>query len=202
MSKSTKTISAKSGEGGNIQLANKNLYIELVLPAELRIELAAINKYLAEHIPAYNPMAFDGFHMTVAYIGDIAQYAKSANKSVKVLLAELQLLVDEFNKEPLTSLRFSGYDLFSEKRNLIVARYTISHPDYIRILDLKKTCATKYGAPAESDYEPHITMGKIQNCNDANRPNLVALNIPRLETAIINPDADEPIVSGIIKLAL
>ncbi len=194
MSKTKQTTS-------NIELKNKNLYIELVLPSELRSELAGINKYLAEHIPSYNPMTFEGFHMTVMYIGDIAQYAKSENKSVKVLLAELQLLVDEFNKEPLTSLRFSGYDLFSEKRNLIVARYTISHPDYIRILDLKKTCSRKFGAPSESDYEPHITMGKIQNCNDANRPNLAKLKIPRLETAIINLEAEQN-TSGIIKLAL
>ncbi len=184
----------------HIELKNKNLYIELVLPSELRNELAGINQYLAEQIPSYNPMTFDGFHMTVAYIGDIAQYAKSVNKSVKVLLAELQLLVDEFNKVPLTSLRFSGYDLFSEKRNLIVARYTISHPEYIRILDLKKTCALKFGAPEESDYEPHITMGKIQNCNDANRPCLAGLNIPTVEAAIISSDVES--TTGTIQLAL
>ncbi len=196
----------KSTDSSHIQLTNKNLYIELVIPTELRTELVGINQHLAEQLPSYKPMAFNGFHMTVVYIGDIAQYAKSVNKSVKVLLAELQQLVNEFNKESLTSLRFVCYDLFSEKRNLVVARYTISHDEHNWILDLKKTCATKYGAPIESDYEPHITIGKIQNCNDANRPNLTMLNIPPVEFEII-PESTSieyktEATAGKIKLAL
>lgn len=199
MAELDKTIHIDSDE--TIKLTKKILYIELSLPTGLRTELFRINKYLAEQIPNYNPMTLGGFHMTAIYIGDIAQYAKSVNKSVKVLLAELQLLVDEFNKVPLTSLQFTGYDLFSKKRNLIVARYNISHDEQIRILDLKKICATKFGAPSESYYEPHITMGKIQNCNHANRPNLAMFNIPPVEVAIISPDAEAE-SAGTIKLAL
>ena len=117
-----------------------------------------------------------------------------------MLLAELTKLLDEFNNQgPLTSLQFKGYDLFSEKRNLIVARYTINPTEYTRVLDLKKTCARLFGAPVELDFEPHITMGKIQNCNDANRPGLAKLSaIPRVESAVIAQDDHK---SGLVKLA-
>jgi 2'-5' RNA ligase len=185
---------------GYITLSNKNIYVELSFPLELRDELTTINTVITTEIPNYNPMSYQGLHMSIAYIGDIANYAKSVNKSVKALLAELNDVLTEFNNRgPLSSLQFKGYDLFSEKRNLIVARYKINHDEYSCVLDLKKTCAKLFGAPVESDFEPHITMGKIQNCNDTNRSGLDKLSaIPRVESAVITLDDPE---SGLVKLA-
>lgn len=185
---------------GHITLSNKNIYVELYIPQELRDELTTINTMISTEIPNYNPMTYSGLHMTIAYIGDIANYAKSVNKSIKGLLAELTDVLTEFNNQGhLKSIQFKGYDFFSEKRNLIVARYTISHDEYLRILDLKKICASLFGAPVESDFVPHITMGKIQNCNDTNRPGLAKLSaIPRVESAVITQDDPE---SGLVKLA-
>jgi hypothetical protein len=68
-------------------------------------------------------------------------------------------------------MTFSKYELFSQKKNLIVAHFSLHNNIKKNIIKFKNSFV-EYGAPYEDFYEPHITIGKIMNCNSNTKVDL------------------------------
>ena len=106
----------------SIAAGNKNKYLAMELSHNLRTELCYdICPQILAQVPTFQPMEYAGLHMTIAYLGNLSQ--NLGPKNVKSGLADLGTFITEFNDRALVSLEFAGYELFSEKQNLIVARY-------------------------------------------------------------------------------
>lgn len=179
---------------------NKNRYLALELPPSVRYELGGIAwNEIRKQIPTFQPMADSGLHMTVVYLGNLAQ--NLGPKNIKSGLVELDMIIQEFNKRPITTLEFAGYELFSEKQNLIVAKFNIGAADKLRVEKMKVICADKFGEDVDvKDFAPHITLGKIPGCNATNKPNIQDLDLPRMYERICVP-VEEFELSGKIYLA-
>jgi 2'-5' RNA ligase len=142
---------------------NKNRYIAFNLPNNLKQELYETGQWIKENYKEINfiPMEYNDIHMTVCFLGELSKNIKE-NKKAKIL--ELEEKIN--NIPPINNMRFNKFDLFSPKKNLIVAHFILPTHIIEQIIKIKQSFIS-YGAPNEIFYEPHITLGKIMNCNSS-----------------------------------
>lgn len=157
---------------------NNNSYIAFELPYEFMVDLHRVTERIQHHIPTFIPMEIDVMHMTVCFLGEVRKRLKSKTK-----FAELQLYVSEC--EPIDSLEFKSYELFSIKQNLVVATFDISPQNKEKILALNRHCVAHFGATVDVDYAPHITLGKIPHVNKSTAINLEAFGLSPPETTTL-----------------
>jgi 2'-5' RNA ligase len=168
--------------------SNKNKFIAFNLSDEILDNYHEIVCELSKLIPKFVPMERDNLHMTVCYLGDIYRNLKQQkNILVKDKISELENKINEFNEtNKVSGIIFDSFELFSEKQNLIVAKFRFASDkpnDKKRIIDMKKYFSTNYFAPNEDYFEPHITLGKISGANDSDR---------KIFTELIKPKLNEP----------
>jgi 2'-5' RNA ligase len=159
---------------------NKNRYIAFNLPNNLKQELYDIAQWINTHYKEINfiPMEFNDIHMTMCFLGELSKNIKD-NKKAKILELEEKIR----NIPTINNMKFNKFDLFSVKKNLIVAHFTLPKHTIDQIIKLKQSFII-YGAPNELFYEPHITLGKIMNCNSS--VNIDLSEIPLPQTNIIH----------------
>jgi 2'-5' RNA ligase len=154
---------------------NKNRYIAFNLPDNLKRELYDTAQWIKENYKEINfiPMEYGDIHMTMCFLGELSKNIKE-NKRAKIL--ELEEKIRDI--PPINNMKFNKFDLFSPKKNLIVAHFVLPKQTTDQIIKLKQSFIT-YGAPNELFYEPHVTLGKIMNCNSS--INIDLSKIPLLE---------------------
>ena len=167
--------------------ANKNKFIAFNLSDEIIDEYYSIAIQIAEQLPNFVPMSREDIHMTVVYLGNIynnfAQNKISAKEKMNLLNIKLA------EETPISNLAFDDICLFTQKQNLIVAKFkffTNTSSEYKQIINLKRFCSENYFAPSEDFFEPHITLGKISGANDNDRKLFIetikpSLNKPNIE---------------------
>lgn len=161
-------------------MSNKIRYICFQLPDETIQEMYNVGKWIEENSQEYKfiPMDYNQVHMTVCFLGDLSKNLKD-NKKAK--MDQIQTIINDFPE--INQLTFSGYELFSIKQNLIVAKFNLPEKTKKQIIEFKKMFV-EYGAPLENYFTPHITLGKLMNKSDSG--GFDCSKIPMPETIVIN----------------
>jgi 2'-5' RNA ligase len=153
---------------------NKNKFIAFHLSDEILDDYYNVVESITSLMPNFIPMERDNLHMTVCYLGDIYRNLRQQkNILVKDKISELENKINEFNEtNKISGIIFDSFELFSEKQNLIVAKFRFASDkpnDKKQIIDLKKYFSENFFAPNEDYFEPHITLGKISGATDSDR---------------------------------
>jgi len=139
-------------------MENKNKYIKFNLPENIIGEIYELGQLIKKDNEQFSPFEYNDIHMTVCYLGNLSKNLGSVNKKEKYI--EIDELINNFNNNHINELTFKGFELFGDKKNLLVAIFDIPKNECNRIINFKKQFV-KYGAPQEEYYTPHITIGKL-----------------------------------------
>lgn len=144
-------------------------YIKLNLTNELTQEIFEIGNWIKNNNAdfQFEPMEYDGIHMTIAFLGNIMK-GKKIESDIESIIGKFP-----FAKYQNMNITFAGYDLFPEsKQNLIVARFNVSQQFTDDVIKFQKEFC-KFGAEQDKYYfAPHITIGKIIHKNEKTKINL------------------------------
>lgn len=99
-------------------------------------------------------MPRDQIHITVVFLGSCL---KGMGRDRR---ADLASKVERgFRFFPL-ELEFVGFELWGKNNNLLVARFTMAPHQLREVIRFKETFEA-FGAPHETTFVPHITLGKV-----------------------------------------
>lgn len=99
-------------------------------------------------------MPRDQIHITVVFLGSCM---KGMGRDRRADLASKA--AHGFRCFPL-ELEFIGFELWGKNNNLLVARFGLA-PDKLREVLRFKESFEAFGAPHETTFVPHITLGKV-----------------------------------------
>jgi 2'-5' RNA ligase len=146
-------------------------YIKLNLSDELTQEVFEIGNWIRDNNDfQFEPMEYDGIHMTIAFLGNIMK-GKKIETDIETLINKFP-----FEKYQNMNITFAGYDLFPEsKKNLIVARFNVSQQFTDDVIKFQKEFC-KFGVEQDRYYfAPHITIGKIMHKNEKTKIDLTKI---------------------------
>ncbi len=141
-------------------MSNKNKYIKFDLPDTIISEIWEVGQEIATSLGThFSPYEKQEIHMTVCFLGNLSKnLGTDSNKKQKYI--EIDQMIDDFNKVPVKGITFLEYQLFGQRKNLLVAVFDMNKEDKDRILAFKQQFV-RFGAPNENYFTPHITVGKI-----------------------------------------
>lgn len=130
----------------------KPAFIKCVLPAATVDHWGELLSRFPED--AIDVMPSDQIHITVVFLGSCM---KGMGRDRR---AELASKVERgFRFFPL-ELEFVGFELWGKNNNLLVARFSLA-PHQLREVIRFKESFEAFGAPHETTFVPHITLGKV-----------------------------------------
>ena len=128
-------------------------FIAIAVPEEIRKKLAAAMARLAPHAEGVTWVAKDHFHITIAFLGEIAPaFIQHASEAVQKIC----------DQTPCFSCAIEGYGYWGNKRNPTAIWASVSLPPELETLQEKIAKALKkYGIQVDSEnFRPHIPLGR------------------------------------------
>lgn len=153
------------------------LFIAITLDEQVRQALSTIQNDLIKHMSKGNATAFDNFHITLRFIGDVNE--KQAEK--------LKHTVDETGRQfsPFT-LRLSELGHFQKKNKKVI--WTGVRGQLEELFELKNKLETELETSGflkeENDYTPHITLARQAVLEESFNDVKEELGIPEKEIAV------------------
>lgn len=162
-----------------------SLEIDQITRENLHIMTSNITKILFDNGILFNPMPYDQIHMTGIFIGEELHKLNSLKPDIIPQLNH----TDQHNKTTCFELKFIGFQMFPPaKRNIIVAKYQCSEELKKRIQNIVNTIDQFSGLNLKqnNNFDPHITLGKIDSSSVRNLTDLEDLLKTLTHTETLN----------------
>ena len=138
-------------------------FIAIAVPSQQAEKLARLQAQLAAVVPAARWSTSSPFHLTLAFLGDVAD---------EDLHAVCRTVAEASKPFPSFELRLEGVGAFPNASRPRVIWAGVAVPDGSPLFDLQKAVGdslTKAGYRPDERFTPHVTLGRIRQDRRASR---------------------------------